>query len=78
VSVVIGQLQREDGRFAYWHELQAAQRSISICNVIRVEASPFALKSDGLHLNTAGQVALGRALATALATAQWAECDAKR
>jgi lysophospholipase L1-like esterase len=68
ILVVLGNLARETHPFLHWAEMQAAQRSIK--NVQHIEASDFPLGPDGLHLGTAGQVALGRALAEAINNAQ--------
>jgi hypothetical protein len=53
------------GRYPGWTTVQAAQRSLALPNHVHVSAAGLAKNSDGLHLSTAGQLALARRMAEA-------------
>jgi hypothetical protein len=62
----LGETRRTDPAFKYWDEVIAAQRAVRLPGVAFVDGSEFELRSDGLHLSTSGQLALGAAMASQL------------
>jgi hypothetical protein len=56
------------GRYPHWEAVRAAQDALRLNHVRVVPARGLPRNSDGLHLSTAGQLALGRRLAEAAET----------
>jgi len=67
VMAVIGKINRpSDARFKYWQEMQGVQRAISIPGVSILEASPFPIGKDGIHLTTKSQLGIASNFAGAI------------
>jgi hypothetical protein len=62
----LGETRRTDPAFKYWDEVVAAQRAVRLPGVAFVDGHEFEMRSDGLHLSTRGQLALGEAMAKQL------------
>ena len=58
--------RREHG-FAGWDRLKQVQAALDLPNVAMVKTDDLPLKPDGLHLSTAGAIALGERFAAAMA-----------
>jgi Carbohydrate esterase, sialic acid-specific acetylesterase len=66
-------VMREDGpkaqnKYPYWTVVRDQQRSVNIPGVVKITSDGYERKSDGIHLTTKGQLAIGAALAALLPT----------
>jgi hypothetical protein len=59
----LGERRRNDPAFRYWAEVIAGQKAVRLPGVAFVDGLDLELSSDGLHLSTRGQLALGDAMA---------------
>jgi hypothetical protein len=62
----LGETRRTDPAYRYWEEVIAAQKAVRLPGVVFVDGGEFEMRSDGLHLSTRGQLALGAAMANEL------------
>ncbi|MCB2225643.1 MAG: sialate O-acetylesterase [Desulfarculaceae bacterium] len=72
LPVVFAQLGRLGGNlksdpdYRYWNLLKAKQAKLRLPYVAMVRSDDLALKPDGIHLSTSGQIFLGRRMAEAM------------
>jgi hypothetical protein len=62
----LGEMRRTDPAFKYWNEVVTAQQAVRLPGVVFVDGHELEMRSDGLHLSTRGQLALGEAMAKQL------------
>ena len=66
ILVMLDEGPREPNKYPYWHIVRDQQRAVNLPGVTKITAGDYERKSDGIHLDTRGQLAIGTALAGVL------------
>jgi hypothetical protein len=66
ILVMLDEGPREPNKYPYWHIVRDQQRAVNLPRVTKITAGDYERKSDGIHLDTRGQLAIGTALAGVL------------